>query len=87
METVKCKKGLRNALISNNEKHVDLYVMQRGKNSWVESEKVDSVKEHVQDDAEKCDADDEQGGDSDVENFIQKKSVSVEYEGKRRRRK
>ena len=52
-----------------------------------ESEKVDLVKEHVEDDAEKCDADDEQGGDGDVENFIQKENVSVEYEGKGRRRK
>jgi len=45
------------------------------------------VKEHVQDDAEKCDVDDEQRGDSDVENFIQKESVLVEYEGKGRTRK
>jgi len=37
-----------------------------------ESEKVDSVKEHLEDDAEKCEANDEQGSDGDVENFIQK---------------
>ena len=61
MGAVKCDKGLRNVLVSNSENPVDIYVVERGKNSWAESEKVNSVKEHVEDDAEKCDADDEQG--------------------------
>ena len=62
---MKNDKQLRHVLVNNNKKPVNLYVLKRGKSSRIESEIVNAVEEHVHDVEDKCDVDDEQGGDGD----------------------
>ena len=86
MGHLKDGKQHRHVLVSNNKKHVDLYILDKGKSTWIKSEKVDAVEEYVHDTEDKCDVDDEQRGNGDevidtgFEDFIAKKGVMEECE-------